>query len=83
MTGAFDLTTVLVKFTHRVDLNLDGFITSNDASIFNGAYKVPAGSSTSIELPFNNLTGPGGVAVDTAGNVYVTDQDGVLKLPVA
>jgi hypothetical protein len=26
--------TVLVKFTHRVDLDLDGFVTPNDAIIF-------------------------------------------------
>jgi hypothetical protein len=29
-----DLTTVLVKFTHRTDVDLDGLITPNDASIF-------------------------------------------------
>jgi hypothetical protein len=28
----------LVKFTHRVDLVLDGQMTGNDATIFNGAY---------------------------------------------
>ena len=33
-----DPTTVLVKFTHRVDLDLDGVITSNDATIFNSNY---------------------------------------------
>jgi autotransporter-associated beta strand protein len=33
-----DRTTVLVKFTHRIDLDLDGLITSNDAALFNGNY---------------------------------------------
>jgi autotransporter-associated beta strand protein len=33
-----DLTTVLVKFTHRADLDLDGMITPNDASIFGTNY---------------------------------------------
>jgi serine/threonine-protein kinase len=33
-------------------------------------------------LPFTGLSGPAGVAVDTAGNLYVTDQSNnrVLKL---
>ena len=31
-------TTILVKFTHRVDLDLDGVITTNDATIFNANY---------------------------------------------
>jgi autotransporter-associated beta strand protein len=35
---AVDSTTVLVKFTHRVDLDLDGLVTGNDAAIFNGAF---------------------------------------------
>jgi sugar lactone lactonase YvrE len=48
--------------------------------------KLPAGSNTQVELPFTGLQAPDGVAVDTAGNVYVTDgQSGdisrVLKLP--
>ncbi len=36
-----------------------------------------------VELPFVGLTHPTGVAVDSAGNVYVTDFDNnrVLKLP--
>jgi autotransporter-associated beta strand protein len=33
-----DNTTVLIKFTHRVDLDLDGLITGNDAAFFNGGY---------------------------------------------
>ena len=36
-----------------------------------------------VELPFTGLKAPAGVAVDTVGNVYVTDEDNnrVLKLP--
>jgi autotransporter-associated beta strand protein len=33
-----DATTVLVKFTHRVDLDLDGVVSGNDAAVFNGAF---------------------------------------------
>ena len=35
-------------------------------------------------LPFTNLQWPGGTAVDSAGNVYVTDNGGgrVVKLQV-
>jgi serine/threonine-protein kinase len=34
-------------------------------------------------LPFTGLNSPNGVAVDTAGNLYVTDfgNDRVVKLP--
>jgi hypothetical protein len=35
---AVDNTTVLVKFIHRVDLDLDGLVSGNDAAIFNGAF---------------------------------------------
>jgi serine/threonine-protein kinase len=39
--------------------------------------------SQQVELPFTGLNGPTGVAVDTAGNVYVTDNGNhrVLRLP--
>ncbi len=33
-----DNTTVLVKFTHRVDLDLNGLVDGNDAAIFNGSF---------------------------------------------
>ncbi len=49
--------------------------------------KLAAGSSTQTVLPFNGPngvggSGPWGVAVDTAGNLYVTDgfNNRVLKL---
>ena len=34
-----DPTTVLVKFTHRADVNLDGVVTINDSVIFNSDYR--------------------------------------------
>lgn len=37
-----------------------------------------------VELPFSGLTLPGGAAVDTAGNVYITEfipTNRMLKLP--
>ncbi|MFD9669458.1 serine/threonine-protein kinase PknD [Rhodococcus sp. NPDC059968] len=40
-------------------------------------------TQTQTQLPFTGLNQPGGVAVDTAGNVYITDAQGngrVLKL---
>jgi autotransporter-associated beta strand protein len=37
-----DDTTVLVKFTHRVDLNLDGLITDADAILFSTNYETGA-----------------------------------------
>jgi DNA-binding beta-propeller fold protein YncE len=51
--------------------------------------KLPAGSTTQVELPFTGLYAPQEVAVDTAGDVYVTDgvynpdvgHSRVLKLP--
>jgi serine/threonine-protein kinase len=44
--------------------------------------KLPAGSNTPVELPFSGLSHPEAVAVDGAGNVYVTDYGNyrVLKL---
>ena len=46
-------------------------------------FKYAAGSTTPVELPFTGLNGPDGVAVDTAGNVYVADYNNsrVLELP--
>jgi streptogramin lyase len=39
----------------------------------NRVLRLAAGSSTQTVLPFTGLGGPSGVAVDTAGDVYVTD----------
>ena len=36
-------------------------------------FKLPAGSDTPVELSFDGLKTPLGIAVDAAGNVYVTD----------
>jgi hypothetical protein len=41
-----DNTTVLIKFTHRVDLDLDGLVTGNDASVFNNNYDEGNGIAT-------------------------------------
>ena len=41
-----DNTTVLVKFTHRVDLDLNGLVDGNDAAIFNGAFSEGDGGAT-------------------------------------
>ena len=43
-----DATTILVKFTHRIDLDLDGVITTNDATIFNSRYSEGAPAYWSI-----------------------------------
>jgi autotransporter-associated beta strand protein len=43
---AVDNTTVLVKFTHRVDLDLDGLVTGNDAAVFNGSFSEGDGGAT-------------------------------------
>ncbi|MDT7723377.1 MAG: serine/threonine protein kinase, bacterial, partial [Mycobacterium sp.] len=43
--------------------------------------RLPAGSSTPVEVAFTGLASPRAVAVDTAGNLYVADSNGrVVKL---
>jgi hypothetical protein len=39
----------------------------------NRVVKLAAGSATPTVLPFTGLNGPGSVAVDAAGNLYVTE----------
>jgi serine/threonine-protein kinase len=64
-------------------------VGSDDAVYFadnnNRVWKLgpPAGSAPPTPLNFSGLNSPGGVAVDTAGNVYVADttNNQVLKLP--
>ena len=47
------------------------------------ALRLAAGSTTATALPFTGLNAPSDLAVDTSGNVYVTDRGNnrVLKLP--
>ncbi|MDT5233974.1 MAG: hypothetical protein QOJ56_4985 [Mycobacterium sp.] len=65
-----------------VDAAGDVYVVDNRSS---RVLKLPAGSNTQSELPFTDLDEPAGVAVDTVGNIYVTDIGGgdglVLKLP--
>jgi serine/threonine-protein kinase len=52
------------------------------AGPFQRVVTLAAGSTTQAVLPFTGLDGADGVAVDTAGNVYVGDwgNDRVVKL---
>jgi serine/threonine-protein kinase len=53
----------------------DGWTPDNPKVIMDNSrvLKLAAGSSTPIELPFTGVSFATGVAVDTGGNVYVTD----------
>ncbi len=46
--------------------------------------KLAAGSNNTTTLPFTGVDQPMGVAVDSAGNLYVSDHSNnrVVKLPV-
>lgn len=51
-----DLTSVLVKFTYRVDLNLDGLVTDADAIIFSTNYEADADANWAIgDLDFDGV----------------------------
>jgi serine/threonine-protein kinase len=64
-------------------------ITSQQQKNSNGPQSMPTNSTQhrepaygpQVTLPFTGLNVPHGVALDTAGNVYVTAGSRVLKLP--
>jgi DNA-binding beta-propeller fold protein YncE len=62
-----------------VDAAGDVFSTTADSQVM----ELPAGSANAIALPFDGLSGPQGVAVDRAGDVFVSDTGHslVLELP--
>jgi hypothetical protein len=55
---------VLVKFTHRADINLDGLITPDDSAVFGGNYDEgqPAAWATG-DLNFDGLFTPDDSAI--------------------
>jgi serine/threonine protein kinase, bacterial len=77
---------VVLPFTN---VNPEGVAVDTAGTVYladfnnNRVLKLPAGSTTPVELPFTGLKDPKGVAVDTAGDVYVVDRGNnrVLKLP--
>jgi autotransporter-associated beta strand protein len=71
------LESVLVKFTHRVDLNLDGLVTDADAIIFSTNYEVGASATWGIgDLNYD------GVFTDSDAIIFSTFYDtGVQHLP--
>jgi serine/threonine-protein kinase len=70
-------------------VNAAGDVFVTDCDVPDGrdsrVLRLPAGSSTPVELPFSGLKCPKGVTVDAAGDVYVIDVGGnagrVFKLP--
>jgi fibronectin-binding autotransporter adhesin len=59
-----DLTTILIKFTHRADINLDGVLTPDDAAVFGGNYdeNQPAVWATG-DMDYNGLFTPDDAAI--------------------
>ncbi len=54
-----------------------GVAVDNPGNVYaagkDSVWKLSAGTNTPTKLPFTGLKSPNGVAVDTAGNIYVTD----------
>jgi autotransporter-associated beta strand protein len=61
-----DLDTILVKFTHRADINLDGLITPDDSAIFGGAYDeaITSGHTWAAgDMDYNGMCTPDDAAI--------------------
>lgn len=64
-----------------VDMTGNVYVTDSSHSGATRVLKLAPGATNPTELSFGGLR-PGGLAVDTAGNVYAAGQDRVLKLAV-
>jgi hypothetical protein len=59
-----DLTTVLIKFTHRADVNLDGLVTPDDSAVFGGNYDENQFATWSTgDMNFDGLFTPDDAAI--------------------